>query len=60
MALPAGWSAYVVSFESIGQAVFCVLGLGSRVIAIEPALLCERVQDELRKRMELGKAVRGN
>jgi predicted DNA-binding transcriptional regulator YafY len=45
---PAGWTAMRVEFESEEQALFVVLGMGSRARALEPAALVDRAAGEIR------------
>ncbi len=45
---PAGWITYEVHFDDLGQALFCVLGLGAKAMAIEPKELRDRARAEIR------------
>lgn len=50
--LPEAWATFSADFDDEHQAVFCVLGLGSHVIAVEPASLRKRVLAEIRGTLE--------
>ena len=50
--LPEAWAAFSADFDDEHQALFCVLGLGSNVIVVEPAGLKKRVFSEIRGAFE--------
>lgn len=50
--LPEKWTTHEADFDDESQALFCVLGLGSNAIALEPAGLKKRVLSELRRALE--------
>jgi len=45
--LQEGWRLFKVEFESLQQACFMVLGLGSRVLAFAPDDLCREIAEEI-------------
>jgi len=51
--LPEGWSAYSADFDDEHHALFCVLGLGSHVIVVEPVELKRRAALELQLSAQL-------
>ena len=57
--LPEAWATFSVDFDDEQQALFCVLGLGSHVIVVEPAGLQQRVSEEVRGAMERLQGERG-
>ena len=50
--LPEAWATFSADFDDEHQALFCVLGLGSNVIVVEPAGLRKRVFSEIREALE--------
>lgn len=46
--IPAGWAVYIAHFDDQGHALFCVLGLGTQVVVVEPQTLRERAHAEAR------------